>query len=195
VVTAAWCLHVPAAVRYRHEICLLDSVIARNGPAPRLVRSWRLSSGMFDCIHQEAAACPRGRWTNRPDHATMALSGTSTPINVPRTRSVTAEVASEAEKMRRVPGIIYADGAAGRRARIAGTRLDVATIISNFRAEMGDWERLKAGFDWLSEEQLKAALRFYELYPDEIDSWLEEASKLTPEYVYSKHPYMKPKTL
>ena len=36
-------------------------------------------------------------------------------------QSLVAEMVTEAIKMRRVPGIVFADGATGRRARVGGT--------------------------------------------------------------------------
>lgn len=106
---------------------------------------------------------------------------------------MTAEVTSEAEKMRRVPGIFFADGPAGRRARVAGTGLDVFEIIKNYRAFREDFEELRLRFDWLSEEQVRAAVRYYETYPDEIIERLEREAMYTPEYVYAKYPFMRPK--
>lgn len=99
---------------------------------------------------------------------------------------------AEVEKMRRVPGIIFADGATGRRARIAGTGLEVFEIIIAYRSVNWNWEHLREAFHWLSEDQLRAALRYYELYKDEIDAHLAENDKYTPEYVYEHFPFSRP---
>jgi hypothetical protein len=44
--------------------------------------------------------------------------------------AMTKDLLMEAVKMRRCPGIIFADGVTGRRARIAGTGLEVWEIIA-----------------------------------------------------------------
>jgi len=100
---------------------------------------------------------------------------------------------AEADKMLSVPGIIFADGFSGRRARIAGTGLEVFEVISGYRSVNWDWERFKVAFHWLSEEQLCAAARYYELYKDEIDAELAENDKYIPEYVYEHFPFTRPK--
>lgn len=55
-----------------------------------------------------------------------------------------AETLTEAEKMARVPGIYYMDGATGRRACIVGTGLDVWELISIYKE--GGWPALRATF-------------------------------------------------
>jgi hypothetical protein len=39
----------------------------------------------------------------------------------------------EAARMQRVPGIVFADGPTGRRARVAGTGLDGFEVIRTYR--------------------------------------------------------------
>src|SRR5687768_16558819 len=73
---------------------------------------------------------------------------------------VAAEMLDEAVRMRRVPGIVFADGTRGRVARVGGTGLDVWEIIGEYRAVGNDWEQLRAGYPWLSEHQLQAALTY-----------------------------------
>jgi len=63
--------------------------------------------------------------------------------------SVQAE--SEAEKMRRVPGIYFADSPSGRQAYIAGTGLGVFEIVRGLRDFDSDWEELHGAFHWLSK--------------------------------------------
>jgi uncharacterized protein (DUF433 family) len=87
----------------------------------------------------------------------------------------------EAERMRRVPGIFFADGPVGRRARVTGTGIDVFEIIKSYKAMGRDWRRLRSGYDWLSEEQLQAALDYYALYPDEIEARLEREATIERE--------------
>jgi len=87
---------------------------------------------------------------------------------------MTAETLSEAERMRRVPGIIFVDGATGRRARIAGTGIEVFEVAWVYRARQS-WEGTREWFDRiLTDEQLAAARAYYETFPDEIDGWVDE---------------------
>ncbi len=98
------------------------------------------------------------------------------------------ETLTEAEKMRRVPGIVFADGPTGRRARIAGTGIDGFEVIGPYR-EMGEsWESLREAFHWLSEPQLRAALAYFEAFPEEITGRLSRQAAISPEYIASKYP-------
>lgn len=101
---------------------------------------------------------------------------------------MTAHIESEAERVRRVPGIVFADGPTGRRARLAGRGPDVWEIIRHYLAFDRDWNELRLRFDWLSEEQLRTALTWYSLYPDEIDARIAYDANLTPEKVQEMYP-------
>jgi uncharacterized protein (DUF433 family) len=105
---------------------------------------------------------------------------------------VAKEMLAEAVKLRQVPGILFADGTSGRVARVAGTGLDVWEIISGFRAVGENWERLSASYDWLSEQQLRAALAYAEAYPEEIEEALRENASWTPEKIWATHPSTRP---
>jgi len=87
---------------------------------------------------------------------------------------MTTETETEAERMERVPGIIFADGPVDRRARVAGTGIDVFEVIKGFKLMAQDPVRLRAAYHWLTQRQLSAALRYYALYPAEIDARLAE---------------------
>jgi uncharacterized protein (DUF433 family) len=90
-----------------------------------------------------------------------------------------AHTLSEAEKQARVPGICYADGPAGRRARIAGTGLDVFELIEVWLGVDRDWERLADYFSWMTPEQLRAGLALYAAFPEEINRRLERAWEIS----------------
>src|SRR3712207_742345 len=79
--------------------------------------------------------------------------------------SVAEEMLAEAIKMRRIPGIVFADSPSGRGARVAGTGLEVFEIVRAFRDMDEDWQRLRQAFHWLSEQQLRAALAYADAYP------------------------------
>jgi uncharacterized protein (DUF433 family) len=106
---------------------------------------------------------------------------------------MSAQSETETEKMRRVPGIVFADGVAGRRARVAGTGIDVFEVIGSYRSAGDDWAALREAYHWLAEDHLRAALAYYEAYPEEIEERLAREESLTPECVWAAHPFMKPK--
>jgi uncharacterized protein (DUF433 family) len=80
--------------------------------------------------------------------------------------TVANELLAEAVRINRCPGIVFADGPAGRRARIAGTGLDVWEVISTYKSLNHDDARLRGAYDWLSEPQLRSALAYFGLYSD-----------------------------
>jgi len=90
----------------------------------------------------------------------------------------TAQSLIEADRMRRIPGIVFADGAAGRRARIAGTGIEVFEVIQQYLNVDRDWGQTQETYHWLTPEQLSAAIAYYTAYPEEIDEWLTEAREL-----------------
>jgi uncharacterized protein (DUF433 family) len=105
---------------------------------------------------------------------------------------VVSSLLREAVRMRRVPGIVFMEGPSGRRAAIAGTGLDVWEVISTHKSTGGDYERLKESYPWLSEPQLRAALAYYELYPEEIEARIEREEWWTPERVRREFPSLRP---
>lgn len=99
---------------------------------------------------------------------------------------------TEAIRMRRVPGIVFVDGLDTRRAAIAGTGLEVWEIIAAYRAVGEDFEELERSYPQLSGSQLRAALTYYELYPEEIEARLDREESWTPEEVWSRYPFTRP---
>jgi uncharacterized protein (DUF433 family) len=106
--------------------------------------------------------------------------------------AMTAELLEEGIRMRRAPGIAFVDGAAGRRAVVAGTGLDVWEIIATWKERKTD-EALRQSYPWLTEPQLRAALSYYEMYPAEIDARLEREARWTPERVGRELPFSRPR--
>jgi uncharacterized protein (DUF433 family) len=106
--------------------------------------------------------------------------------------SVANEMLLEAVRMRRIPGILFADGPTGRRARVAGTGLDVFEVVRAFREVDQSWDRLRAAFDWISETQLRAALAYAEAYPEEIDQRLRDEDRWNREATWTRYPFMRP---
>jgi uncharacterized protein (DUF433 family) len=107
--------------------------------------------------------------------------------------SLVAEMVTEAIKMRRVPGILFADGATGRRARVGGTGIEVFEIIQVYVAGGCDLEDLRKQFDWLDEYQLNMAVAYYEAYPEDIQPYLhtEEEEIAAMEALWAKYPQMR----
>ena len=108
--------------------------------------------------------------------------------------SVAKEMLAEAIKMRRVPGIVFADGTSGRVARVAGTGLEVFEIVRAFRDMDEDWGRLREAYHWLSEHQLRPALAYAAAHPEEIEERLRAEERWTPETVWATYPFMRPRT-
>ena len=97
--------------------------------------------------------------------------------------SVTTDLLTEAVRTRRVPGIVFGDGPTGRRAVVAGSGSDVWEVIATWQECGRSFESLRGNYDWLTEAQLRAALRYYELYPEEIDARLDRERQWTPETI------------
>ena len=102
--------------------------------------------------------------------------------------AVSIELLSEAVKMKRCPGIVFADGPSGRRARIAGTGIDVWEIIATYNSLHQDNDRLRNTYHWLSEPQLRAALSFYKLYSEEVDRQILRNEAWSKDLLARRHP-------
>jgi len=93
------------------------------------------------------------------------------------------ELLEEALKMRRCPGIIFSEGVTGRRARIAGTGVEVWEVIYEYQLTGGKINALKKALPHLTERQLLAALNYYRAYTEEIDELIQNNEAVTPESV------------
>jgi uncharacterized protein (DUF433 family) len=102
--------------------------------------------------------------------------------------TVANELLAEATKMKRCPGIVFADGPSGRRARVAGTGLDVWEVISTYKSLDCDDGRLRNSYHWLSEPQLRAALAYFRLYREEIERQIGRNQAWSKEQLASRHP-------
>lgn len=102
--------------------------------------------------------------------------------------SMANELLAEAVKMRRCPGIIIADGPSGRRARIAGTGLDVWEVIATYKSLDRDLDRMHQAYHWLSDAHIRAALGYYAAYPEEIDRQIARNEAWTPDHLAGRHP-------
>lgn len=96
----------------------------------------------------------------------------------------------EAIKMRRCPGVTFADGPTGRRARIAGTGIDIWEFIAMFKGLGENYDKLKKTYHWLSDQQIRSALSYYALYPDDIDEKITRNEDITQERVIKRFPFL-----
>jgi len=106
--------------------------------------------------------------------------------------SIANEMLMESAKMRRIPGISFMDTPSGRTAVIGGTGIKIWLLVQDYRDMDQSWERLSAAYHWLSERELRSALAYAEAFPDEIEDILREEERWTPEYTWSKYPFMRP---
>jgi len=80
---------------------------------------------------------------------------------------------AEGVRMDRYPGIIFRDRAGGRRAGLAGRRLDVWQVMETFRASDSDVEET-AAYLQLRPDQVRVAVTYATDYPDEIEAMIDE---------------------
>jgi uncharacterized protein (DUF433 family) len=107
--------------------------------------------------------------------------------------AMTTALLTEALKMRRVPGIVMVDGPTGRRAVVAGSGLDVWEIIATWQVGGKDERQLAQHYPWLTQPQVRAALAYYALYPDDIEARLAREHQWTPERVRRELPFAVPR--
>jgi len=96
----------------------------------------------------------------------------------------------EAVKMRKCPGIVFTDGPAVRRARIAGTGIDVWELIAAFKGMKEDYEKLKVAYHWLSDAQIRSALSYFALYPKEIEEIVDQNERTTEARILKRFPFL-----
>ena len=108
--------------------------------------------------------------------------------------NITKELLEEAIKMRRCPGVLFAEGTGGRRARVAGTGIEVWEVIATLKSLKNDLKRLRKTYHWLSNEKIKAALGYYTAYPREIDRLVQQNEGWDEARVADRYPFMRSST-
>src|SRR5438445_12915339 len=68
--------------------------------------------------------------------------------------SVANEMLMEAARMRRIPGIVFAEGPTGRRARIAGTGVDEVEVVREVREGEQRLASVRDPLAWTAASQL-----------------------------------------
>jgi uncharacterized protein (DUF433 family) len=102
------------------------------------------------------------------------------------------ELLAEAVAMRRCPGIAFMDGATGRRAILAGTGLDVWEVVYVYEHLKRNFAELQRAFSHLAEPQLRAALSYAVLYPEDIRRRIAANDAWTPERLAQELPIFVP---
>lgn len=105
--------------------------------------------------------------------------------------SIAKDLLTEAIKMRHCPGIVFADGVSRRGAKVAGTGLEVWEIVATYKAVNQDFRRLQKAYHWLTKQQLRAAIGYYTIYPNEIDRQIELNESWSKEKVAKHYPFLK----
>lgn len=95
----------------------------------------------------------------------------------------------EAVRASRVPGVVFVQGRNGRRPAIAFSGLEVWEIVASWKEVGESWQGLIEAYPELSEGQLRAALAYYQAYPEEIDERLAREAYWTPERVAEELPF------
>lgn len=103
--------------------------------------------------------------------------------------SVANELLDEATRMRLCPGIVFAQGPTGPRARIAGTGIDVWEVVANYKSLKNNFGRLGRAYPHLSEAQLLAALNYYRQFGPEIDRRVRANAGWTPTKLRARYPF------
>lgn len=101
---------------------------------------------------------------------------------------VTQDLLEEALRMRACPGIYFADEAAGREVKVAGTGLGVWEVIRDYMAAGQDERALRKALPQLSAAQIRACLLYYAKYPQEIDAEVRENAALTRDALRRRSP-------
>ena len=73
--------------------------------------------------------------------------------------------------MRLYPGIVYREGATGRRAALIGHRIDVHHVVETVQGEGGDLERAAQYFR-IPVGLVRSAMEYYADHRDAVDEWV-----------------------
>jgi hypothetical protein len=103
--------------------------------------------------------------------------------------AVLQELADEAERMRRYPGLGFRGPEGARRVWIVGTALDVWQVIEAFSDFDRDVERMVAETD-LTRRQLDIALNYHREFRREIDEAIA-ANRPTAQQVEADYPFIR----
>jgi len=117
-------------------------------------------------------------------HRDLQTAAASTRRSV---ADVAQELLEEGLRVRRCPGIYFADEPGGRTAKIGGTGLGVWEVVRDFGMDQ-DADRVLKAFPKLSRAQVTAALMYYARYGDEVQAKIDANAALTPEVIEKQYP-------
>lgn len=107
----------------------------------------------------------------RLSDATITLLGArARRVHLPP-RTLAQRYVEEGLRMDEYPLIRFAEGPAGRRARLVGTGKDVWEVIAIVRENDGDTAAAALYLE-IPLGLIQAAVSYYGAYPDEIDQWI-----------------------
>jgi hypothetical protein len=112
--------------------------------------------------------------------ATVRRLGLRASRNHMPPRTLAQRYVEEGLRMDDHPLVRFADGPAGRRARLIGTGKDVWEVIATVRDNDGDLGET-ARYLGLPLGLVQAAVSYYGAYTDEIDQWIEGNEQETAE--------------
>jgi uncharacterized protein (DUF433 family) len=95
-------------------------------------------------------------------------------------RTLAQRYVEEGLRMDEHPLIRFAEGPAGRRARLLGTGKDVWEVVATVRDNDGDLGEV-ARYPELPLGLVQAAVSYYGAYPDETDQWIDLNEQETAE--------------
>lgn len=105
---------------------------------------------------------------------------------------MSTEAPSEAERMRRIPGIAFMDSGTGRVAVVKGTGIKIWMLMDVYHQAGEDWQQLREYYAQLNDDQLRAALAYYRAFPDEIDAAIAANDAFDITEFWRRHPWSKP---
>ncbi len=75
-------------------------------------------------------------------------------------------------------------------AKIAGTGIDICEFIATFKGLGEIYDKLKKTYHWLSEQQIRSALTYYALYPEDIDERITRNENISEAKVIKRFPFL-----
>ncbi|MGH3397701.1 MAG: hypothetical protein ACRDPO_23715 [Streptosporangiaceae bacterium] len=106
-----------------------------------------------------------------PDATLQRLGSRARRVHLPP-RTLAQRYVEEGLRMDEHPLVRFAEGPAGRRARLLGTGKDVWEVIAAVRDNDGDAAET-ARYLELPLGLVQAAVTYYGAYPDEVDQWID----------------------
>ena len=152
----------------------MDRLISRS-------LQWRLGAlarqRTNNCYSAVVAHCATMHYMSHPlsvrlNDSTIARLGRHAQRMHLAPRTLAQRYVEEGLRMDEHPLIRFADGPAGRRARLVGTGKDVWEIIAAVRDNDGDAAET-ARYLEMPLGLVQAAISYYGAYRDEIDQWIE----------------------